>query len=273
MLLSLRAGSLSLAGFGETVGLALAFGEFALPLIGLLIGADLLAGEYEDATLVPMIALPISRTRFFLGKVVGRTIVLVLTYLAAFACASIAIAIARGTEGWLDYAAVSAGGLTLTLVCVGIGIALGKTGHGRTRAFGAALVAWIVMVFALDAIILAAVVAFAPPPPEDSGSHGYGEMAAQMEMMKLHELDDDQHEHRDAETASSPQFAQQLMVLDPVDLFRFTVLSASPTLHERAKIGLGNSDTARLVICAAWIAWLIVPMAFALQRFRQADLH
>ena len=94
-----------------------------------------------------------------------------------------------------------------------------------------------------------------------------------MKMMKLHELDDDQHQHRDAETASSPQFAQQLMVRDPVDLFRFTVLSASPTLHERAKIGLGNSTTAWLVICAAWIAWLIMPMAFARQRFRQADLH
>jgi hypothetical protein len=118
------------------------------------------------------------------------------------------------------------------------------------------------------------VVAFAPSPPEDSGSHGYGEMAAQMEMMKLHELDDSQDAHRDdASAASSTTFAQLLMVLDPVDLFRFTVLSTSPTLHERAKLALGDGDPGWALICAAWLAWLIMPIGFALRRFRQADLH
>ncbi|HEY6395099.1 MAG TPA: hypothetical protein VIX12_06740 [Candidatus Binataceae bacterium] len=54
LLLSLRAGSVGLATFGETVALALAFGEVALPLVGLLTGADVLAGESEDGTLVPL---------------------------------------------------------------------------------------------------------------------------------------------------------------------------------------------------------------------------
>ncbi len=70
------------------------------------------------------------------------------------------------------------------------------------------------------------------------------------------QLDDSQDAHRDdASAASSTTFAQLLMVLDPVDLFRFTVLSTSPTLHERAKLALGDGDPGWALICAAWLAW------------------
>src|SRR5689334_20533264 len=55
VLLALRTGSLGLASFSETVALGLAFGEVALPLIGLLGGADLLTGEAEDNTLVMLV--------------------------------------------------------------------------------------------------------------------------------------------------------------------------------------------------------------------------
>jgi ABC-type transport system involved in multi-copper enzyme maturation permease subunit len=275
LLVSLRAGSLGLAPFSETVALALAFGEVALPLIGLLVGADVIAGESEDGTLVPLVALPVSRASCFAGKFIGRALVLIAAYLAAFASAVLAIAALGGTQGWQDYAAVVVAGLLLCLVCAGVGVAMGRPGRGRARAFGTAMVAWIVMVFVLDAAILGAVVALAPAPPEEVGSHGYGEMAAQREMMKLHELDDSQdNEHRGAVAAGSPrQLAQWLMALDPVDLFRFTVLSSAPALHERAKVGLGENDPGLLLLIAAWIAWFIFPLGLALRHFRRADLH
>src|SRR5512137_404562 len=111
LLLSLRAGSLGLAPFSETVALALAFGEVTLPLIGLLTGADVLAGESEDGTLVPLVALPVSRTICFAGKFIGRATVLIAAYLAAFGSAGLAIAALRGLDGWVDYAAVVSGGL------------------------------------------------------------------------------------------------------------------------------------------------------------------
>jgi ABC-type transport system involved in multi-copper enzyme maturation permease subunit len=274
LLLSLRAGTLGLASFREVAALELAFAEVALPLIGLLAGADLLAGEGEDGTLLPIASLPISRAVCFFGKLAGRTAMVVASYLCAFGSAGIAIALVRGSAKWTDYAAVAGAGLALCLACMAIGVALGQPHRGRTRAFGAATVAWIVMVFALDAVLLGAVVALAPVPPEDVGSHGYGEMAAQREMMKLHELDDNGDEPHDGGRTEAPwQMAQWLVALDPVDLFRFTALLGSPTLHQRATVGLGESGPGWIMLATAWLAWIAAPIGFALRRFANADLR
>jgi ABC-type transport system involved in multi-copper enzyme maturation permease subunit len=273
VLLALRAGSIGLASFGETVALALAFGEIALPLIGLLGGADLLAGEAEDNTLAMLVALPISRASVFAGKLIARCATLAAAYLMAFGSAAIAIALSHGIEGLADYAILAGAGLALTIACGGIGVALGRPGAGRLRAFGAALLAWIVMVFALDAAILAAVVALAPPAPEQVGAHGYGENAAQMEMMKLHEMDYEPGQHRAGAAGESASAAQWLMALDPVDLFRFTVLSGAPILHERAKMGLGDGAPGWFLLLGAWLAWIALPLGYALRRFRRTDLR
>jgi Cu-processing system permease protein len=274
LLLALRAGGLGLAPFRETVAFALAFGEVALPLVGLLAGADLLAGESEDGTLISLISLPLSRTACLLGKFIGRAIVLMAGFAVAFGSAALAIGVLHGFGDLADYAAVAGAGLALCFACVGIGAALGTAGRGRTRAFGAALVAWIVMVFALDAAILAAVVALAPPAPGEVGVHGYGEMSAQMEMMKLHSMDDDGASAHPARAAESGHGAVQwLMALDPVDLFRLSVLSTSPTLAQRAEVGVGENPTGRLVLAGAWLAWLILPLAIALRRFSRTDLR
>jgi ABC-type transport system involved in multi-copper enzyme maturation permease subunit len=274
LLLSLRAGALGLASFRETLALALSFDEVALPLIGLLAGADLLAGESEDGTLVPLAALPISRTVCFFGKLAGRAAMLIPAYLFAFTTAGLAVALVRGSAGWDDYAAIAGGGLALCLVCMAIGVALGPPSRGRTRAFGAATIAWLVMVFVLDAALLAAVVAIAPAPPEEVGAHGYGEMAAQREMMKLHELDDSGDQQPAGGDAEAPrQTAQWLMVVDPVDLFRFTALSVSPSLHGHARVGLDEAGPGWILLATAWLAWLVAPIGFALRRFARANLR
>ena len=272
LLLSLRGGTLRLASFHESVALALAFGEIALPLAGLLAGADLLAGECEDGTLIPLIALPLSRAACLFGKFAGRAVPVVCGFVAAFGSAALVIGALHGFDDFADYAAVGGAGLVLCLASAALGAALGRAGRGRTRAFGAALVAWIVMVFVLDAAILAAVVAFAPSPPEEIGIHGYGEMSAQMEMMKLHSMDDDAGPARRPLEAGYGAI-QWVMALDPVDLFRLTVLSGSPTLAARARAGVGDVPLGWMVLGGAWLAWLVLPLGVAYRRFRRADLR
>lgn len=273
LLLSLRRGSLLLSPFGETVALALAFSEIAIPLVGLLCGADMIAGESEDGTLVPIVALPIPRGAIFAGKFLARSALLSAAYLAAFGSSAIAIALLKGAAGWLDYAAVTCTGLALCIAACAVGAMFGAAGGGRTRAFGAAVVAWVVMVFALDAILLAAVVVIAPAPPEDAAAHGYGEMAAQMEMMKLHEMDDDGQDAgphtRGRSGASAPEW---LMALDPVDLFRITAISASPVLHQRAVAAFGEVPQFA-PLAASWLVWILLPLGVGIRRFARADLQ
>ncbi len=272
VLLSLRKGSLGLSPFGDTIALALAFAEIAIPLVGLLYGADMMAGEGEEGTLVAIAALPIPRPAIFAGKFIGRSALLVAAYIAAFGSSAAAIATSNGSAGLADYAAVAASGLALSVASCAIGAMLGAPARGRTRGFGAALVGWVVMVFALDAFVLAAVVTIAPAPPEEVASHGYGEMAAQAEMMKLHEMDSDEGSAAArGPSRSGANIAQWLMALDPVDLSRISAISASGTLRRRAMAAFGEPAGSGW-LAACWLAWIALPLGIGTRRFSRADL-
>ncbi len=165
MLPPLRSGVLGLASFADLLPLQIALAAVVLPLLALLAGAELLAGEIEDGTLVPALVLPISRRECFAGKCLGRAAVLTSAYLAAFAGAGLAVALRHGPEGGAGWLAVAGAGLLLVLSAGALGAAAGARGRGRVRAFGAALALWVGLVFVLDAILLTAIVALAPPPP------------------------------------------------------------------------------------------------------------
>lgn len=273
LILPLRAGSLGLATFEESVLLTVALGAIVLPLLALLAGADLLAGEIEDRTLVPVITLPISRGACFAGKVLGRAGLLCASYLAGFGSVAIAITAWRGATGWQDYSAVAVSGLLLCLTCGGIGTALGASAGGRVRAFGVALVVWLVMVFAIDAVLLAAVIVLAPPPPQQIGMHGHSELAAPRQEMPIHD-----HGAHGASAQSQPaagNAAVWLMTLDPPDLFRVSAFAWGPTLHARLTVGLPADDSfsTSIPLVIGWLVWLSVPPLVALWRFRRVVLR
>jgi len=269
LVLPLRAGSLGLATFEESLLLAVALSAVVLPLLALLAGADLLAGEIEDRTVVPVITLPISRAACFAGKVLGRAGLLCASYSAAFGSVAIAIAACRGSTGWRDYLVIVVSGLLLCLVCGGVGAALGASTRGRVRAFGSALVVWLAMVFAVDAALLAAVVVLAPPPPQQIGTHGHSELAAPGRGAPI-------REHQ-ASAPSEPQrgvSAVWLMALDPTDLFRISAFVWGPALRARLTVGLPGADSvaASVPLAVGWLAWLSVPPLVALWRFRRCAL-
>jgi ABC-type transport system involved in multi-copper enzyme maturation permease subunit len=272
LLLPLRAGVLGLAPFRESVLLTLALGAVILPLLGLLAGADMVAGEAEDGTLVPLVTLPVSRAALFLGKLLGRGLVLAGTYALAFVSAASTIALASGPAGARDHLAVTTAGLLLLLACTGIGAALGTSGRGRVRAFGAALGAWLVLVFALDAVLLSIVVALAPPPPAAVGTHGHGELAAPRELP----IHDPAHHAGSAEAEAPPAAAGSawIMAADPVDLFRLSALVGGPGLAARLAIGLpAAGHVAWPPLVTGWLLWLGLPPVAGLLRLRRTVLR
>jgi ABC-type transport system involved in multi-copper enzyme maturation permease subunit len=272
LLLPLRSGSLGLATFDETLLLQMALASVILPLLALLAGADLLAGEIEDRTLLSVITLPISRSACFLGKFLGRTALLVTAYLVASASAAGAIILAHGTEGWGGYLVVMASGLLLSLTCGGVGAALGVSERGRLRAFGSALATWIVMVFLLDAILLAVVVTCAPAPPSRVGMHGHSELR---EHIPIHDSHGDHQASASSQTPAAPVSGAWLMMLDPVDLFRLSALAAAPKLRTQwaALLPAGSDPSTWAVLVLGWLIWVAVPPAVALLRFRRVLLR
>lgn len=275
VLLPLRRGTLGIAPFPEILPLQIALAAVVLPLLALLAGAELFAGELEDGSLVPALTLPISRRACFAGKGLGRAATLGAVYLAAFASAGLAVAAVRGPTGWQDWVVVTGAGLLVSLSTGGIGAALGAAGSGRVRAFGAALVTWIVLVFALDALLLTAVVALAPPPPGAIGEHGHEELAAPRSAggteMPIH---DPHARAAEPEEPTAGALSARLLALSPVSLFRLTCLAASPDLRPRLALAMPGGTGAGLwsTIVAGWLIWLAGPLAAGLRRFLRADL-
>ncbi|MEE8366863.1 MAG: ABC transporter permease subunit [Thermoanaerobaculia bacterium] len=277
VLLPLRSGSLGLSAFADMLPLQIALSGVVLPLLALLAGAELLAGEIEDGSLIPSLTLPLSRRTCLAGKCLGRSSILALAYLIAFATVGVAVAMNRGIDSWRDWAAVTLAGLLLSLATGGIGIALGASGKGRVRVFGAALIAWIVLVFALDGLLLAGLVALAPAPPTEVGKHGHTELAAPRQPApsgRSLQSKDPHARHSEAEAEPMTTPSTWILALNPVSLFRVTALTASPVLRPRVGLSFPNSRPRELLstIALGWLVWLVLPLGAAFYRFQRTDL-
>jgi Cu-processing system permease protein len=288
LLLSLRAGTFGLASFSQVTPLAIALGGIVLPLLGLWVGTELLAGELERGSLCQLLSLPISRRSLLIGKWLGAGGPFVATYVVAFASVGAAIAVTHGTAGANDYLATAASGLLLATASLGIGTFIGAAGISRTRALGVALGTWVILVFAVDAVILGVVVAIAPPPPTNVGHGGHTELAPPHHTQGQHEAHGavppsrqpvDTHAHGHGgdtaeEEAEQLPWPAWLMLLDPVDLFRLSVLSTSQSGRTRFLLGLSsNSHGAWFPIGLGWAAWLLLPYGLAIRRFARVAIR
>jgi ABC-type transport system involved in multi-copper enzyme maturation permease subunit len=276
LLVPLRRGSLGVASFEEIGLLTLTLAAILLPFLGLLVGADLMAGEIEDGTLIPLITLPISRTACLAGKALGRGTLLITAHVASYGSVAAAVTLTHETNGWTDYAAEVGGGLLLLFVCGAVGTALGCSRRGRIGVFGSALLAWVVLVFALDALLLTALVALSPPAPAEVGVRGHNELA-----LHHHDGASDSPERTvdteqiESQTGNTNRLLPWIAAMNPVQLFRLTTLGFSRDLRANLSIGQlsGDSDSAIWSsLFVGWLCWLSIPAFIGLRRFRRIRL-
>ncbi len=265
VLVALRAGRLGIASFAELTPFSLALCAVLLPLLALLAGCGSFAAELEDRTIVPLLCLPVSRTRCYLGKLLGLGLPLGAVSVVAFVSVAVAVTAIRGSDGWIDYLVVSVGGLALGGSCLVMGAALGVRGRGRVRAYGASLVAWLVLVFALDAVLLAAVLATSPPPPETVGHHGHDELSIPSTSAGR---------SKSASESRGDSIDAVWMAVDPVSLFRWSALTLSPQLSARWRFAPGASGRTRStsLIALGWLFWILAPGLVGWRRFRRLSL-
>lgn len=269
VLVALRAARLGIASFSELTPLALAISGVLFPLLALLAGCSLFAGEIEDRTLVPVLCSPVPRTFCYFGKLLGLGLFLGVASAAAFGSVEAVVWAVRGAEGGWDYLVVSVAGLLLAASSLAMGAALGAGGGGRVRAYGATLLLWLLLVFALDAVLLAAVLATAPPAPESVGHHGHDELT----LPSSATLGSGSGSESKAGSVGAVWLA-----VDPVSLFRWSVLTFSPQLSARWRFapGSGSGSSAgvgsSVFIGLGWLAWIVAPGIVGWRRFRNLSL-
>lgn len=269
VLLPLRAGAFGVASFSALMPLTIAAEGVVLPLLALLFGAEMLAGEIEDGSLLAIVTLPLSRTSCLLGKLAGRVAALVVLQGLLFALAALVVGSVNGLEGLAGYAVVQVSALLLSVACVAVGAAIAAGGHGRVHVYAVSLLTWVVLVFLIDAVLLAAIVALAPAAPTQIGEHGHSELSDSMPAQAEPGLGMAGGEGVDRTGA-------WLLTLDPVDLFRlaalYAVLPATADRSAEHTVGATTNFPA-LPLAVGWLCWLALPTWLGLRRFRSLPLR
>lgn len=152
------------SGFGRTTAALLNLVLLIVPLMALVAGSLAFSVERERRTLEFLLSLPLRPADVFWGKFVGAGAALAAALAGAFALLGVFLSLRGGLRGAGYYGGFFLATLLLAAVCLGVGM-LAAAGSRRVAAgLGAALGAWLLLVFAGDLGLLGSALAVRLPP-------------------------------------------------------------------------------------------------------------
>ncbi|HOP98298.1 MAG TPA: ABC transporter permease [Verrucomicrobiota bacterium] len=255
----LQIGRIGVQGYERTVVSLLNLVQYLVPLLGLLLGHDLIVAERENGTLRLLLASGVTRLRLLLGKLLGGWLTLTVPLVLGFAIAGTVIGLTARDGGVGPFVKLAISALALGLVFVVVGLALSAFTKTRVQALVTALLVWCVAVFAFDLVALGIMV-----------STQSAEAAAEIELIcdttHVNAAAADLHAAYEsggvepAERDMSDPAAPAWLALNPVSLFRAVNLPSQTGVRVPAPtLGMALS------------AWLVIPLWLASWRTRQTD--
>jgi len=154
----LQIGRIGMQGYERTVISLLNLVQYLVPLLGLLLGHDLIVGENEERTLRLILAGGISRARLLLGKFLGGCLTLAVPLVLGFIIAGTVIGLAARDSSIAPFLRLAASGLMLGILFVGIGLLISTFCRTRVQSLVASLLAWCLAVFVFDLVALSLLV-------------------------------------------------------------------------------------------------------------------
>lgn len=171
--LAVAAAAVALAGV-DVIGVS-AFGRVAvtlvhlsmlfIPLLGLTAGSVWIAGERESGSLAMLLSQPVDRGTVFAGKFLGVAWGMLGAVAVGLGSAGMLLAVRAGTDRVLGYLWLVALSLLLALAMLAMGFVVSAASPGRSRALGAALVLWLLLVIVSDLGVLGTALALRLPAP------------------------------------------------------------------------------------------------------------
>ena len=157
------AGYAGLGGFGRTAASLVNALLLFVPLMGLSVGANALAGDRERGTLLYLLAQPVSRSEVFWGKALGAALGLTAALALGFGLAGAVLAGGAPADAG-TYVSLAVYSLLLGLANLGLGFVLSSLTRKAAAATGAAILAWLVLVFLSDLGLAGLTLAWRPAP-------------------------------------------------------------------------------------------------------------
>jgi Cu-processing system permease protein len=259
----LQIGRIGAQGYERTVISMLNLVQYLVPLLGLLLGHDLIVSEKEERTLRLLVASGLSRSKLLLGKFIGGCLTIAVPLLAGFIISGVVIGFAAKDTGLAPFLKLAASGLALGIIFMAIGLAISAFSKTRVQAIVAALLIWCTFVFVFDLIALGAIVSF-------KSSAAAREIELVCDAMHVNAAADI---HSEGDTISATSIQQPstkptpniagvaCLAINPVDLFRAVNLSS--TLGVQVPIG---------IVATSFFGWLALSLLLSRWKLNKTDL-
>lgn len=256
----LQIGQIGMQGYQRTVISLLNLVQYVVPLLGLLLGYDLVVSEKEEQTLRMIVAGGISRTRLLLGKFLGGCLTLAVPLTLGFAVAGAVIGLAARDNGFGPFLKLALSGLGLGILFLGLGLMISTFSRTRVQALVLALLTWCLAVFVFDLIVLGILVstrsAAAAQEIEFVCDATHVNPAAD-----LHSAYNNVADEPARAVAAGTTTSMAWLAMNPVDLFRAMNLPAQTGIRVSA-----------LTAALAVALWLAFPLGASAWRFNRTDL-
>lgn len=138
------------AGFGRTAASLVALVQLIVPLMGLTLGAQSLAGQSERGTLQFLLSHPVNRTEAFLGTYLGLAVALFATAAIGFGSAGLVTALQSSGADAGSFVRIALLSWVLAAIMLGIGMLISAFTRTAGAALGAAVFVWLAVAFLGD---------------------------------------------------------------------------------------------------------------------------
>jgi Cu-processing system permease protein len=149
-----------MAGFGRTAAGLVNVVILIVPLMALICGSGVIAGERDRGTLEYLLSHPISRGELLLGKYLGAAVALLASLTLGFGVSMLTVArFGRGQEigGFLALVIAT---YVLAIAMLSVGVLISVICRRSSVATGAAIVAWFALVFLTDLGLMGSAIVF-----------------------------------------------------------------------------------------------------------------
>ncbi len=145
--------------FGRTAASLVALVQLIVPLMGLTLGAQSLAGQNERGTLRYLLSHPVSRTEAFLGTYLGLLAALFATVAGGFGTAGIVTAMRGSGTNAGAFVRIALLSWVLSAAMLGVGMLISSIVRKGSSALGVAVFIWLALAFLGDLGIMGTAVA------------------------------------------------------------------------------------------------------------------
>ncbi len=134
---------------------------YLVPLIALLLSYDAIAGEIDRGTLQLVLATPISRSSYLLGKFSGHLTIIAIAIAVGYGLAGGTVYLLSGgnAQGVLDLVRLIATSIALGAAFIAVGYVISTNVQQTGTAAACAIGAWLLMVVLYDLALLSALIA------------------------------------------------------------------------------------------------------------------